>query len=205
MSNEQIMIRRCEKADYLRAVEIFAEGFSGKFGKVVSDPGRLNQLIDDLGLISTSEQSNDYVAVDTSGEVLGVILLKEASQGPHDQNLSGRMLIERYGFLPMMRASLLGILIEHRPAEDELYIDSVAVSPQARGRGLGTLLLEFAAQTAVNRGCRVLSLQVMSQNTRAKQLYERNGFEVVSTRSSRVLRYLTGFREACKMHKQLMN
>lgn len=53
---------------------------------------------------------------------------------------------------------------------------SLAVQPQARGRGIGMALVEAAAAHAARRGCRALSLEVRADNVAAIRLYERRGF-----------------------------
>ena len=55
---------------------------------------------------------------------------------------------------------------------------SIAVVPEARGRGVGTLLLERLVSDARDRGFRALSLSVEEDNP-AVRLYERAGFSRV--------------------------
>lgn len=59
---------------------------------------------------------------------------------------------------------------------DSFYICSVAVLPAYRGRGLGTLFLEYAEAQARRRSLSKLSLCVFEANTLAKRLYERHGY-----------------------------
>ena len=53
----------------------------------------------------------------------------------------------------------------------------LAVSPDARGRGVATALLAAAEQRARARGARKLSLRTFSTNPQAIRLYTRFGFE----------------------------
>lgn len=53
---------------------------------------------------------------------------------------------------------------------------SLATRPEARGRGVGTALLQAAAETARAHGCRALRLEVRADNTAAISLYERMGY-----------------------------
>ena len=57
----------------------------------------------------------------------------------------------------------------------EYYIETIAVSSAARGRGIGTKLLQWCEDTARSHSARVLVLGVVNGN-RAKGLYERFGF-----------------------------
>jgi RimJ/RimL family protein N-acetyltransferase len=53
----------------------------------------------------------------------------------------------------------------------------LAVSPDARGRGVATALLAAAEERARARGARKLSLRAFSTNPAAIRLYARFGFE----------------------------
>jgi ribosomal protein S18 acetylase RimI-like enzyme len=65
----------------------------------------------------------------------------------------------------------------HTTKPGEAYIDQVMVSSDARGRGIGTKLLQWGEALARDRKCTVLALEVLNGNP-AKKLYERFGFEV---------------------------
>lgn len=58
-----------------------------------------------------------------------------------------------------------------------INIHDIAVSPAARGFGLGTQLLQAVEAEANALGCCRVTLEVRSDNTRAKKLYEQMGFE----------------------------
>jgi ribosomal protein S18 acetylase RimI-like enzyme len=63
------------------------------------------------------------------------------------------------------------------PANDHvLHLAALAVSPDARGSGVGALLLEAAIHEAHRRGARKLGLRVVSTNSGAIRLYKRHGF-----------------------------
>jgi ribosomal-protein-alanine N-acetyltransferase len=62
-------------------------------------------------------------------------------------------------------------------AGDDADVQTVAVAPQAQGRGLGRLLLHSLIRTARERGASRLFLEVRSDNEPALGLYEREGFE----------------------------
>ncbi len=60
----------------------------------------------------------------------------------------------------------------------EIYIDTLAVSPQAQGKGIGKTLLEFVIDLYVYQQNQILGLLVEKTNPHAKRLYEKVGFEV---------------------------
>lgn len=63
----------------------------------------------------------------------------------------------------------------HEPAEDEMYVDCMAVTKEARGKGVGTNLLKWAEKVAGERNATKLSLGVVNGNP-AKRLYYRVGY-----------------------------
>ena len=62
-------------------------------------------------------------------------------------------------------------------AKPLLNIHDLAVHSDARGQGVGTLLLDAVALRAKELGCCRVTLEVVAQNGGAKRLYERVGFE----------------------------
>lgn len=71
------------------------------------------------------------------------------------------------------------------PGRDELFIQKVGVSPEMRGRGLGTALISERIAAAREKGFRRCVLDVAATNPGAQRLYERMGFEVTGERRLR--------------------
>ena len=65
---------------------------------------------------------------------------------------------------------------------DELHINTLAVAPEARRRGLATLLLKVTFADAVAEGARKATLEVRESNLAALGLYQRLGFRVAARR-----------------------
>ena len=65
---------------------------------------------------------------------------------------------------------------------DELHINTVAVRPAERRRGVATFLLEASMAEAAQEGARRATLEVRESNTAALQLYQRLGFHVSARR-----------------------
>ncbi|MFD3660527.1 GNAT family N-acetyltransferase [Streptomyces sp. NPDC058659] len=69
------------------------------------------------------------------------------------------------------------------PEADHLYLDAIAVHPDARGTGLGRALLRWVETRARQLGrpeVRLLTNAMMWEN---RKLYERYGYEVVERRA----------------------
>ncbi|CAJ1956761.1 unnamed protein product [Cylindrotheca closterium] len=78
----------------------------------------------------------------------------------------------------------------HKPAKGEFYIDTLAVTSEARGKGVGTKLLKWAEDLARQKGDSKLQLGVMQGNP-AERLYTRFGFEE-EQRASCCISFLIG-------------
>lgn len=61
-------------------------------------------------------------------------------------------------------------------------VQTIAVAASAQGHGLGGRLLDTLVDAASEAGCRQMMLEVRSDNAAAISLYERSGFERLSTR-----------------------
>jgi ribosomal-protein-alanine N-acetyltransferase len=67
---------------------------------------------------------------------------------------------------------------------DQIHINNLAVRPEARGQGLGRLLLARVLEDAARLGAPNATLEVRRSNAAARRLYERAGFVVVGVRTS---------------------
>ena len=56
------------------------------------------------------------------------------------------------------------------------YISDLAVDSSFEGHGIGRMLLDKAEEWARAEGCHLLSLYVFSNNSRARKIYEKLGF-----------------------------
>jgi GNAT superfamily N-acetyltransferase len=61
--------------------------------------------------------------------------------------------------------------------ERHAHVEVLAVEPSAQGKGVGRLLMDAAEAWARSRGYRRITLNVFAQNERARQIYERFGYE----------------------------
>jgi GNAT superfamily N-acetyltransferase len=79
------------------------------------------------------------------------------------------------------------------PRPQQLLLEGLAIEPSARGKGVGTRLLEAVDERARDLGRTEIILEVIDANPRAKALYERHGYRTVTTVTSAWYR-LAGFR-----------
>lgn len=76
---------------------------------------------------------------------------------------------------------------------------SIATKPQARGKGVGSALIEAAEDAARTRGCRALRLEVRKDNGVAIRLYERMGYH----RIGEYAKYYGDGADALRLEKTL--
>lgn len=62
------------------------------------------------------------------------------------------------------------------------YVNAVASFPEARGLGVGSKLMQWAEQSAIETGLRSVSLIVSDANRGARKLYDRLGYEEAARR-----------------------
>jgi ribosomal protein S18 acetylase RimI-like enzyme len=62
------------------------------------------------------------------------------------------------------------------------YLNAMATHPDARGRGLGNLMLDLVHTWAQDQGATQISLVVERSNIGAVALYERKGWHVIEER-----------------------
>ena len=87
-----------------------------------------------------------------------------------------------YNVVAFLRGRLAG-MASGLPADDGRFeLRSVWVGPEARGHGIGDLLLTAVENWAVRHGARTLKLAVFPDNAAALALYRRHGFAPAAER-----------------------
>lgn len=74
-----------------------------------------------------------------------------------------------------LKKQVVGIFVL-REEPDALYVGSLAVTPEYRGYGVATHILDYSAKVAGKLGKKWLELTVLKKNIPARRLYEKTGF-----------------------------
>ncbi|MEW1548940.1 GNAT family N-acetyltransferase [Streptomyces tsukubensis] len=69
------------------------------------------------------------------------------------------------------------------PREDHLFLESIAVHPEAKGTGLGRVLLELAESRARDLGLKEIRLYTNALMWENQNLYARYGYEMTERRT----------------------
>ncbi|WP_030754967.1 MULTISPECIES: GNAT family N-acetyltransferase [unclassified Streptomyces] len=205
MTTESVEVRRgLPEGAAARVAELYWEAFGGKLGRALGPPetGRrfiAGHLHADRAVTALSGGEGDGGG--SGGRVVGVAGYQLAGRGL----VGGDAAAVRAAYGPvrgLYRVFLLALL-ERTPARGELVMDGIAVDPAERSRGIGGLLLREIEAIAVERRCRRIRLDVVAENPRARELYERHGFRAVRVRRTPWLRDVLGFGGVTTMHKEV--
>lgn len=109
------------------------------------------------------------------------------------------VLKEEFGFFGALWRSIVQKFSVDHLKDTELYIGSIAVAEDNRGKGFGTLLLNAVNDFAKKNGFETIILDVVDTNPRAYELYKRYGFEVIKKRKFGFITRSAGFSFTYKM------
>jgi len=117
--------------------------------------------------------AKQVLVAEEDGRVAGMILCYHGSEADKlDAPLAERL---------RQRTGNPSPAIDKETDEDEYYIDSIAVFPEFRGRGIAKALLEAAEQAAADSGWERIALNVEYGNDRAASLYRAAGYAADKT------------------------
>ncbi|MFF4443313.1 GNAT family N-acetyltransferase [Streptomyces sp. NPDC001502] len=208
MTTESVEVRRgLPEGAAARVAELYWEAFGGKLGRALgpAEAGRrfiAGHLHPDRAVTALSGGEDGESG--ESGEGARVV-------GVAGYQLAGRGLVggdaaavrAEYGQVRGLYRVLLLALLERTPARGELVMDGIAVDPAERSRGIGGLLLREIEAIAVEQRCRRIRLDVVAENPRARELYEKHGFRAVRVQRTPWLRDVLGFGGVTTMHKEV--
>ena len=182
MSDDGVIIERGLPPDLRgQAARVFEEAFGSKMRMAVRDTEKR------LEFMRRSYVAEHAIIARRDDQLLGMAGLS-AKDGPYQGGLMGqswdpRPFHDLLGWAGATWAVWGMRLSDHRPKADEIYIDGIAVSVEARGLGIGTRLLAEATVIAREQGKRFVRLDVIDTNPRAQALYDRLGYKVTKVQS----------------------
>lgn len=178
------------------AAMLFWSAFRGKLEKIMAPETRALAFLEDA-----LDPASAFSAVSREGALLGLAGFK-TNDGAFVAGTLARMT-EVYGLFDGLWRSVLLDLLEREPEPGSLLMDGIFVSEAARGKGVGTALLQAIFKKAAEDGLDRVRLDVIDRNVRARSLYERVGFRVVSEERAGVLKHVFGFSSATRMEKPI--
>jgi GNAT superfamily N-acetyltransferase len=196
---QRLTVRLATPTDAASVAGILAEAFPGLYRSAFGglEPHRVVRLLTALYCAGSLSLEATRVA-ERGGRVVGLAILHIGK--PIGRGTAGtfwRTIREALPWGRRLRAfagglaasTMLSRRIPH--AADLVYIEALAVAANERGKGVGSLLLQDAAEWALQRQRNRLALHVLSTNYRARRLYERVGFRPWTTRQSATTRIVS--------------
>lgn len=168
---------------------LYWEAFGLKLNIVMGPDHRGIAFVNDV-----LDPTHALCARDDDGHLLGVAGFKT-----HDGALVGgkaRDMAKHYGWVSSLWRIGLISLLERDTENARFLMDGIFVSNRARGKGVGTALLDAVCAEAKARGYGEVRLDVIDTNPRARALYERQGFVATDTQHLGLLRHVFGFKSS---------
>lgn len=151
--------------------DLFLNALGEKFTPILGDKIRAKQLLE------SSIHPNNCFSATTDTELLGILAFQ--INDTNFLSITFNKIISVYGLINgIIKAIGLSLLV-HNSSSDEIYLEAIAVCESARGKRVGTQLIEALFLFAKENNFKSITLQVIDINPNAKKLYERMGFVVV--------------------------
>jgi ribosomal protein S18 acetylase RimI-like enzyme len=174
MVNEPVSIRPARIADADDAAVLIFSAYSHIASTYSPHPkteSGFTQMLNNFFQQDANRFSYQHTFVaQNEQQVVGLLL----SFGGSDEPRLNEAVEQRFQQAPGGR----GWHLTRESAEDEWYIDALAVYLQWEGHGIGSRLLEHAEKQALEHHYNKISLNVDKENERALQLYLHRGYVI---------------------------
>jgi ribosomal protein S18 acetylase RimI-like enzyme len=144
---------------------------------------------------------NIYVVTDIENQVYGVLVISIGDGHNFKHHL--RLYFKTFNFINALKFVLFDF-VDHlflaKLDEDDLYLASVAVDYNCRGKGLGKFILKKSIEIAGKNGSKRAVLDVDINNEAALNLYEKFGFKVYD---KKILPWFGGKKGVYNMEYQI--
>jgi ribosomal protein S18 acetylase RimI-like enzyme len=193
-----VRIRAATPADARAIGVIVADGLGEKVSPAFGD--RAADAVAALVVRDLSRETIRYFVADVDSEVAGSARLAIGQQRGDGLGAIARAV----GWRRAIRGAIvLGLLVHTRLADDEGYIEELAVRTDLRRGGIGRALLQACEETATAAGKLRVTLWVAAHNYAAVALYRSTGYRVTRRRRTLRGRWLFGAPTVLLMEKPL--
>jgi ribosomal protein S18 acetylase RimI-like enzyme len=131
------------------------------------------------------------------GDIVGMVSGYTAEQHRRSSRQALKQAAGQWNWQPRIILVLFAPLMRiiDSIADDDFYLQAIAVDNELRGEGLGSILMDSLEEQARASGATRLALDVSAKNQGARRFYDRRGFAVDSQWPKRLrIRALTFYR-----------
>ena len=181
---DDVIIIREAKPDLeegLLCAQFFNEASEGFFKSILGI--KTYEIIADAFVKPNNEYSfENTMIIEYKGKIVGMVSGYSYSE---NQGFKKNILYEFHkgAKLRIIMFSVIGKVLSRflgPRGKEDYYLQSLAVSTQMRGKGLGQRLMKNIGEIAIKKGSKTLSLDVSSKNENAINSYKKFGMEIFS-------------------------
>ena len=203
---EDATLRLATPADMDRVFEI-VHAVPGEESVALMGNEKLAQEYDrGFGRLPIPNESRITMVAEVNGRVLGLLQYRFGDAG-HRSRVDVLKLLVRVlgpvGFVRRLPALWSRTTVDIDVPKDSFHITHLHVDEAARGQNLGTKLLRWGEAEALRLGAKTMSLTTLPTNVDAVRFYERHGFKITKTVSSRSYAKHTGIPGRLLLQKDL--
>lgn len=177
------------------AASLYDDAFGEKFAVAISSgEQRLALLVESLNLAFA------FCAIEEN-RLVGIAGYKTRG-GSFTDGMTYKALLKHAGLVRGNWAALVFSLYERSHNSGQLLMDGIVVDASARGRGIGTQLLNELTTFGKSKGFNTVRLDVIDTNPDARRMYQRNGFTATRTENFGYLRWLLGFGASTTLERK---
>jgi len=167
------------------AAELFLNALGEKFTPILGDKIKAKELLE------LSINPNNCFSAIAETELLGLLAFQ--IKNTNFLSITLKKIFSVYGFWSGIIKAIGLSMLFHKSNSEEIYLEAIAVSESARGKGVGTQLIEALFLFAKEKNLKSITLHVIDTNPKAKELYERLGFCVVKNSRIWPINKIMGF------------
>lgn len=196
-----IQIREKKYIDNREVSRIMVSAFGSKITKAFKfDIEVLEEMI--YYTLNERNRGKTLVAIENS-TLLGYIKLQSKQFDMKGVKIKLSNMVKKFGLLNTIKFKIANTSLDYLSIKkNELYVSQLAVADNARGKGVGTLLLE-AGEKECNKLLNSYTLYVMKENDGAYNLYNKRGFVSKKVIKPPFFQALTGYTAAIYMVKSI--
>ena len=159
---------------------------------------RSTEIITKVFSRSDHDLSHQHVTfAERDGDIVGMVSGYTAEQHRRSSRQALKLAAGQWNWRPRIVLVLFAPLMRaiDSIADDDFYLQAIAVDNELRGEGLGSILMDSLEEQARASGATRLALDVSAKNQGARRFYDRRGFAVESQWPKRLrIRALTFYR-----------